>query len=66
MLTVQETAALLGVSDDLVYELVARGEIPCLRLGRRRVVPRRAIELLIDHCVDGFDPIAGLHQVHNR
>jgi excisionase family DNA binding protein len=47
-LTVEEAAALLGVSRALGYELVARGEIPCLRLGRRIVVPRRAIEAMLD------------------
>ena len=34
VLSIREVADILGVSDDLVYELVARGEIPCLRLGR--------------------------------
>lgn len=58
VLTVQEAAEALGVSGDLVYELTARGELPCLRLGRRRVIPRRAIDLLIEQCVGGFDPVA--------
>ena len=47
-LTVEEAAELLGVSRALGYELVARGEIPSLRLGRRIVVPRRAIEAMLD------------------
>ena len=50
--TVRQAADALGVSDDLVYELTARGEIPCLRLGRRRVIPRRAIEQLLERAVD--------------
>ena len=50
--TVRQAADALGVSDDLVYELTARGEIPCLRLGRRRVIPRRAIELLLEQTMD--------------
>ena len=60
VLTVQETAAALGVSDDLVYELTAQGALPCLHLGRRRVIPRRAVELLIEECVGTFDPGAVL------
>ena len=48
VLTVRQAADALGVSDDLIYELTARGEIPCLRLGRRRVIPRRAVEMLIE------------------
>jgi excisionase family DNA binding protein len=44
---VAEVADLLGISKDLVYDLVARGELPSLRLGRRIVVPRRALLALI-------------------
>jgi excisionase family DNA binding protein len=47
VLSVAEAAALLGISKDLVYDLVARGELPSLRLGRRVVVPRRALLALI-------------------
>ena len=60
VLTVQETAEVLGVSDDLVYELTAQGAFPCLHLGRRKVIPRRAVELLIEQCVGSFDPRAVL------
>ena len=41
--SVEETGRLLGISRDLAYDLVARGELPSLRLGRRIVVPRRAL-----------------------
>jgi excisionase family DNA binding protein len=57
-LSVPETAAVLGVSDDLVYELIARGELPSIVLGRRKLVPRRAIDLVIDRALEGFDPDA--------
>jgi excisionase family DNA binding protein len=46
-LSVPETAALLGISRAHAYELVARGQLPALRLGRRLVVPRQAIENLL-------------------
>lgn len=39
-MTVQETAAYLGVSDDTVYEMVRRKEIPHIRI-RRRILFRR-------------------------
>jgi excisionase family DNA binding protein len=55
VLSIRDVAKMLGVSDDLVYELVARGEIPCLRLGRRRLVPRRAVELMIERSLETFD-----------
>ena len=42
-LTVPEAAAIAGVSRNLMYELVATGQVPCaLRLGRRIVIPRAA------------------------
>lgn len=46
-LTVEEAAGLLGISRALAYELVGRGELPCLRLGRRIVIPRRVIDVLL-------------------
>jgi excisionase family DNA binding protein len=55
VLSIREVAKVLGVSDDLVYELVARGEIPCLRLGRRRLIPRRVVDLMIERSVETFD-----------
>ena len=45
--TVEEAAGLLGISRAHAYELVARGELPHLRLGRRVVVPKHAIEALL-------------------
>lgn len=46
-LTVEEAARLLGISRSLAYELVRDGEIPSLRLRRRIVVPRRAIDAML-------------------
>jgi excisionase family DNA binding protein len=58
VLSVSEAAGLLGISRGLAYQLVARGELPSLRLGRR-VVPRRALEALLELDVaDPVDPVA--------
>lgn len=46
--TVTQTAALLGISRTHAYELVARGDVAHVRLGRRIVVPRHALERLLD------------------
>lgn len=46
--TVTEAAELLGISRSSAYECVRRGEIPSLTLGRRVVIPRRALEALLD------------------
>lgn len=47
VLSVAEAAAMLGISKDLAYDLIARGELPSLRLGRRIVVPRVALFALV-------------------
>ena len=46
--TVAEAGALLGISRAFAYELVARGELPVIRLGRRRLVPKVALLALIE------------------
>jgi excisionase family DNA binding protein len=45
--TVSEAAAVLGISRSHAYELVARGELSHVRLGRRVVVPKRAVVELL-------------------
>jgi len=47
-MTVDEAAGVLGISRNLAYELVGRGELPSLRLGRRVLVPRASLERLLD------------------
>lgn len=46
-LSVDETARLLGVSPGLVYELVRRNQLTALRLGRRILIPRHAVQALV-------------------
>jgi excisionase family DNA binding protein len=45
--TVEEAARLLGISRAHAYELVAREELPHVRLGRRVVVPKHALAELL-------------------
>jgi excisionase family DNA binding protein len=47
-LSVEEAGRLLGISRGLAYALVRQGEIPALRLGRRLVVPRKALQAMLD------------------
>jgi excisionase family DNA binding protein len=49
VVSVGEAARLLGISRAHAYELVTRAELPHIRLGRRVVVPTRAIEQLIEN-----------------
>lgn len=46
-LTVEEAAEALGISRAFAYEAVARGEIPCIRIGRRILVPKVALERML-------------------
>jgi excisionase family DNA binding protein len=60
-LSVPEAAKLLGISRALAYELVTRGELPSLRLGRRIVVPRVALMSLVEgHDYSGCVAPAGV------
>jgi excisionase family DNA binding protein len=47
VVSIAEAAALLGISRALAYDLAAQGELPVIRLGRRMVVPRRALLALV-------------------
>ena len=50
-LTVEEAGELLGISRAHAYELFARNELPCVRLGRRVLVPRKALDALLDEAL---------------
>jgi excisionase family DNA binding protein len=47
--TVEEASDLLGISRGSAYNLVRTGEIPALRMGRRLLVSRVALEDLLGH-----------------
>jgi excisionase family DNA binding protein len=46
--TVETAGRVLGISRGLAYELVRRGDLRAIRLGRRLVVPMKAIDELLD------------------
>ena len=46
--SVEETAAILGISRGLAYQMIHEGGIPAVRFGRRLLVPKRALENLLD------------------
>lgn len=46
-ITIPEAAAFLSISVDLAYESAKRGDLPCVSLGRRRlVISSRLLEML--------------------
>ncbi len=46
--TISEAARVLGISRGSAYEAARLGTLPVLRLGRRLIVPRAALELMLD------------------
>ena len=46
-LTVSETASLLGLSRNSAYQGVLTGEIPHVKVGKRILIPRKALEELL-------------------
>lgn len=45
--TVEEVSVLLRIGRSAAYEAVRTGQIPSLRIGRRLLVPRAALEQLL-------------------
>jgi excisionase family DNA binding protein len=52
VMSVEEAGRELGLGRSASYEAVRRGEIPSLRLGKRRVVPTAALRRLLGLDVD--------------
>lgn len=48
VLTVEEAAAYLRISRGLAFAAVRDGSLPCVRMGRRILIPRRQLEALLD------------------
>ena len=46
-MTVTECAKRLGIGRNSAYEAVNRGEIPVIRVGKRLLVPKAALERLL-------------------
>ena len=46
-LSVEEAAKVLGIGRNLCYDRVKTGEIPVIKIGRRLLVPRAALEKLL-------------------
>ena len=48
VLTVDETARLLRISRGLAFTAVRDGTLPSIRIGRRILIPRHALEALVN------------------
>jgi len=47
-MTVEDAARLLGVSRSTMYKGVHRKEVPSIRIGRRILIPTRALKRLLE------------------
>jgi len=47
-LTIEEAARLLGISRGLAYEMARCGKLPVVRLGRRLLVSKAALERMLN------------------
>ncbi|HLH24961.1 MAG TPA: helix-turn-helix domain-containing protein [Chloroflexota bacterium] len=56
--TVEEAAQYLGISRSTAYDAVKRGELPVVRIGRRYVVPRQALERMLSEAWEQRYPAA--------
>jgi len=54
--TVEEAAQILGIARSSAYEAVRRGELPVIRIGRRYVVPRVALERMLGEVGESTGP----------
>ncbi len=45
--SVDEAAELLGISRTLAYEAIRKGEIPHIKIGKRILIPRKALDDLL-------------------
>ena len=53
--SVEEAAKILGISRNTAYAAVQSGQLPIVKIGRRFLVPRAALERMLE----GAAPAAG-------
>ncbi len=46
--TVPEAAEMLGISRNFAYQLVKEGKLPSIRFGKRILIPRVALEKMLE------------------
>jgi excisionase family DNA binding protein len=49
--TVHEVAQILRIGRISVYQAIGRGDVPSIRIGRRILIPRAALEMLLNESI---------------
>lgn len=57
-ITVPEAAEMLGISRNFAYELVKQGQLPVIRFGRRLLIPRLALEKMLEKGVAEWNGVS--------
>ena len=52
-ITVPEAAEMLGISRNFAYELVKRKQLPVIKFGKRLLIPRIALEKMLEKEISG-------------
>ena len=68
LLNVNQTCALLNIGRGLCYQLIAEGKLPSIRLGRRVLISRQALESWVQFevAVVGDDGVRSDHPLSTR
>ena len=53
LISAEEAATRLGLHRITVYRMTASGELPSIKIGRRRLIPESAITSIIAQAVEG-------------
>lgn len=48
LVTVEEASRLLGIGRTTMYDLIGRGEVKSVRLGKRRLISRKSLEQFVE------------------
>mgnify|MGYP001006658685 CR=1 FL=1 len=62
-MTVTQASEVLGISRCTAYEAVRSGQIPSIRFGKRILVPRHAIDVMLGKGRGGDQPISARPEV---
>ena len=57
LMDTHETARALSISERKLWELTNKGQIPCVRIGRRVLYDPRALQVWIDGRADNTAPV---------
>ncbi|SDR31404.1 DNA binding domain-containing protein, excisionase family [Rhizobiales bacterium GAS113] len=60
--TVVEAARRLGISRNLAYAAATLGQLPCIRIGNRLLIPTRALDRMLGEAAEEPDPPRKLAQ----